>query len=487
MDSYATFLKAKSLPVYRVQGRTIEVPDEYAHALGKAIKTTGRSIAYKPLPLCFDYQRDIVRMMLDKKKFAVFADCGLGKSLIYFEVLRTLRGLDTDHGWLLFTPSMVVQQMISEWEKFYGTKDIEQVHSGDLSRWLKTCRGKIGITNYESLKHRHDRGQLGGIVADEASIIKHHYGTYGTNLIHLGRGLEWKFTGTGTPAPNDRIEYANHAVFLDKFPTINSFLARYFINRGETQERWVLKPHAIEPFYLSLSEWSIFLSNPATYGWKDNCRTVPAINVYIHDVGMTEDQNRAVMETTGLLVPTRTGGITQRHTMNKISKGCGGVSTNKYTYIRNLVDSWPNESTIIWCWLDAEQKYMEEMFPEAASIKGSTPYEKRLTLIDDFKRGERKVLISKPKVLGFGLNLQIATKQVFSSLIDSYEQYYQAVKRSNRTGSTKPLDVHIPVTEIEIPMVENVLRKARNIQSDTIQQEAIFRKHTTLTGTNHAT
>ena len=103
----------------------------------------------------------------------------------------------------------------------------------------------------------------------------------------------------------------------------------------------------------------------------------------------------------------------------------------------------------------------------------------RQRLVDEFKAGRIKVLITKPKILGFGLNLQICTRQVFSGLQDSYEEYYQAVKRSNRVGSTRPLNVHIPVTDIERPMIENVLRKARRVEADTREQEAMFRESST--------
>jgi SNF2 family DNA or RNA helicase len=115
------------------------------------------------------------------------------------------------------------------------------------------------------------------------------------------------------------------------------------------------------------------------------------------------------------------------------------------------------------------------VLPEAASLDGSTPQAERQRIVDDFKAGRVRVLISKPKILGFGLNLQICTRQVFSGLQDSYEEYYQAVKRSNRIGSTKPLNVHIPVSDVERPMVENVLRKARRVEADTREQEAMFR------------
>lgn len=119
---------------------------------------------------------------------------------------------------------------------------------------------------------------------------------------------------------------------------------------------------------------------------------------------------------------------------------------------------------------------MERVFPGAASIKGKTPYEERERLLDDFKSGRRRVLISKAKVLGFGLNLHVATRQVFSACQDSYEAFFQCVKRSNRVGSSKPLDVHIPVTELERPMMENVLRKAHLVEQDTREQERLFKE-----------
>ena len=115
------------------------------------------------------------------------------------------------------------------------------------------------------------------------------------------------------------------------------------------------------------------------------------------------------------------------------------------------------------------------MFPEAANISGDTPHEERLELIGDFKAGRRKILLSKPRILGFGLNLQIAKWMIFSTLQDSYEEYYQAIKRANRYGSTDPLEVHIPLTEVERPMVDNVLRKAKRVHEDTETQERMFR------------
>ena len=179
---------------------------------------------------------------------------------------------------------------------------------------------------------------------------------------------------------------------------------------------------------------------------------------------------------TNTLLPTEIGGIGQRGKLSQIAKGKNGIPTNKPAFIRKMVDSWPDESTIIWCHYNDEQDSMEKAFPRAVSISGKTKESEREFGINEFKAGRVKVLISKPKILGFGLNLQICTRQVFSGLKDSYEEFYQAVKRSNRIGSTKPLNVHIPVTELEIPFVDNVLRKSGRVESDTKQQEELFKE-----------
>lgn len=481
IDDYRTFLRVKSLPIFKVRGREVWFPDEYASRLGLNAPQDS-AIEYIPSPFLFDYQADIAAIALRKKKFGAFVDPGYGKTLIYFEYARTILPLlaAASQGILLLTPPMVIEQTLGEAERFYGNSPggplpIERVESSKLNEWLATCAGRIGVTNYEAFRKPIERGQLGAIIADESHTLASHYGKYAQGVIELGRGLEWKLSGTGTPAPNDRIEYANQAVFLDHFPTINSFLARYFVNRGQTSERWVLKRYALEEFYKSLSHWSIFLSNPATYGWKDNCDAIPPVNIHIHDVEMTAEQNAAVSKQTGGLFAHRAGGITGRSKLSKIGKGIGGIETRKYDYIKGLVDSWPGKSTIIWAWFNDEQERLAKIFPDAASIEGKTKPAKRVELLNDFLAGRRKVLISKADVLGYGMNLQIATKHVFSSLIDSYRDFWQCIKRSNRIGSTDPLDVHIPITDAERPMVETVLVKAKRIEEDSRQQEKIFR------------
>lgn len=470
---YQTFLAVKQLPKYRIVGGTAYFPSEYASIVGMSRVELQRP-DYEPPSWMWDYQRDIMRIAVAKKKYCVFADCGLGKTPMILEFGRYAQRA-TSKKVLLVSPLMVVGQTCKEHERFFG-EPLRQVTARDLPEWLRTGTG-MAITNYDAITDDLPTCDLGGLVLDESSMLKSHYGAWGTRLIEMGRGVEYKMAATGTPAPNDRIEYANHAVFMDAFPTVNSFLARFFVNRGQTRERWMLKPHALGPFYLALSHWCIFLTNPATYGWKDNCGTIPPIHVHIDDVPLTAEQRTAFMDTYGSMFVNEAGGIGERGKIARLGKGFHNgkkINANKTQFIKDMIASWPDESTIVWCKYNQEQDDICAALPECGNIDGSTPLEERLRIIDGFKSGHIKVLITKTKLLGFGLNLQIATRHVFSGLQDSYEEFYQAVKRSNRYGSTKPLNVHIPITEYERPMVETVMSKAERVQRDTEEQEKMF-------------
>lgn len=470
---YRKFLKLKSLPSYRWKGRFAEVPDAYAELFNEE-QTEDELLPYEPSEFCFDYQRDIAAMAIRKRKFAAFVGCGLGKTIIMLEYAKYA----SQHigKCLIVSPLMVIPQTVNEATRFYGdSMKIRVIKANELQQWLNTNSDEIGIVNYEAIRDGLVPGLLGALCLDESSLLKSHYGAWGTRLIELGSGLPFKLALTGTPAPNDRVEYANHAVFVDAVRTVNEFMAKYFVNRGETQNRWEIKPHALRPFYRDMSHWCIFLNNPATYGWKDNCSNIPPINIHIDRIELTDEQREASSKLTGGLFVAGVGGIGQRSKLAQMAKGKNGMPTNKPTFIRNMVDSWPDESTIIWCRYNDEQDIMERTFPEAVSIRGETPVEVRQSLLSEFQSGQKRIIISKPKVMGFGLNLQIATRHVWSGLQDSYEEFHQGVKRSNRIGSTRPLNVHIPVTELEEPMIQTVLAKAHRVELDTIEQEREFK------------
>ncbi len=473
IGGYRTFLAVKALPVYRFVGREAWFPDEYADRVGRAT-TASRATDYAPRAGLFDYQQDISALAIRKRKFAVFADCGLGKTLVMLEFARHARDrLAAGAATLIVSPSMVVSQTVAEAARFYGAENTpERVAARDLAGWLERGSG-FGITNYEAVSEKiTSPGRLGCLILDESSLLKSHYGKWGQRLIQLGRGLDWKLCLTGTPAPNDRIEYANHAVFLDQYPTVNSFLARFFVNRGETANRWELKPHALRPFYRALSHWCVFLSRPAVYGWKDNAAPLPPVRTHIMDVPLTEKQESDARALTGGMFGGSPGGIGSRQKLARIAKDAKG---NKPGFVADLVRG-SFDPCIVWCKYNPEQGELARLLPRAANVSGDTPDEERAALISEFQRGTRRTLISKPKIMGFGLNLQVANRMVFSTCQDSYEEYYQAVKRANRYGSTKPLDVYIPVTDLERPMLETVLSKAARVQRDTEEQEKLFKE-----------
>ncbi len=485
IEDYETFLRVKALPTYKVRGRSVEFPDEYAQQVsGKKLRAAKSTEVYTPAPFLFDYQAASAKLCIRKRKFALFMRCGLGKTFCAAEFARhAAKVLPRNKCVLIVSPLMVIRQTLSEVAKYYGDSlAIEHIQGGDhLRKFLAgESSSRIGIVNYDVLDESIPQGQLGALILDESSMLKSMYGKWGTECIRLGRGLEWKLALTGTPAPNDRIEYANHAVFLDHYPTVNSFLARFFVNRGETQNRWELKPHALRAFYKALSHWCIFLNSPSTYGWRDNADTLPPVIVSVEDVALTGQQMEAAQDMTGTLFGSNAGGIGSRAKLSQLAKGSHNgekIDSNKVEYIKRLVASWPEESTIIWCHHNDEQDAMEKAFgSQAMSIKGATPQNKREQIVEDFKSGKCRILISKPRVLGLGLNLQIATRMIFNGLLDSYEEFHQAVSRSNRVGSTRPLNVHIPITSIERPMVESVIAKANRVDADTIEQETLFKE-----------
>jgi len=470
VDGYRTFLKVKALPIHSFTGREAWFPDEYAERLGLSAGASN-GMAYTANPKLFDYQKAIAKIAISKRKYAVFMEPGRGKTLIDFEYAHHAMN-ETGGRVLIVCPPMVIQQMIDEHAKFYPSMDgPERVRAAGLQEWLDGRGPAFGITNYEAIREGLTAGNLSALILSESSMLKSHYGKWGTRLIELGRGLHWKLCETGTPAPNDRIEYANHAVFLDQFPTVNSFLAKFFVNRGETANRWELKPHALRPFYRALSHWCIFMSNPATYGWKDNTAPLPPIRTHIIDVPLSDRQRDEAMKLTGNLWGAP-GGIGQRQKVARIAKGSLG---SRPEFVASLVEQ-DKSPCLIWCKYNQEQDDLERRIKNVASISGATPEDDRIDMIREYQSGKRTRLMSKPKILGFGLNLQVTRRMVFSTLQDSYEDYFQCVKRANRTGSSQPLDVYAPVTELERPMMENVLVKAARVEADTQEQEQLFKE-----------
>ena len=211
-EGYQQFLRIKQLPRYTFTGRLAWFPDEYASRIG--IKQGAkRKQKYTAPSWMMDYQRGISELAIRKQKYCVFADCGMGKTPIMLEHARYAHK-ETGKPGLIVSPLMVIKQTVSEAAKFYGTKyKLEQVSAKDLPSFLAKGAG-IGITNYEAIKDELDASRLGCLSLDESSLLKSHYGKWGTKLIEMGKGIPYKLACTGTPAPNDRDVYKRQEVDL---------------------------------------------------------------------------------------------------------------------------------------------------------------------------------------------------------------------------------------------------------------------------------
>jgi len=479
LDDYKLFLRIKGLPRYSFRRNIAEVPDEYAGALGLA-PSQSMDVDYEPIANLFDYQEYCARLSIFKRKFGVYLACGYGKTFVLAEFVRHVaRVLSRGRCVLILSPLMVIEQTLEVIKEWYGKKlPIVQISAADLPAWLASGKERIGITNYESVRDGIDPGRLGSLALDESSMLASAYGRHGQRILEWGKGLNWKICLSGLPAPNDRIEYANTAVFLDQFPNVNAFLARFFVNRGQTQNRWEMKPHALRPFYTALSHFCIFMNNPAAYGFKDNAQGMPPIKTHIHDIELTAEQIDLSVRHGGDMFGTP-GGITSRATLARLAKGHykgQRIATNKTAFIQDLIASWPEESTLVWTKYNDEQEQIAAALPGCGNITGTTPHAERQRIINAFQKKTIKVLVSKPACLGMGLNLQVATRQVFSTAQDSLAEFHQAVKRSNRVGSTQPLNVHLPITSLERVMLENILAKAKRVEEDTAEQESLFKE-----------
>ena len=490
LEDYADLLVARTLPEWTMTAEeppTVETRTVHLAAAGLA--DADEAAAFPPCAEhLFDYQRWIVEMALDRERFAIYADCGLGKTAMQLEWARLLLASGAVNNALIVAPLQVVPQTIAEAEHWYGGT----VRLADLSDrvaledWLtEERRGfSIGITNYEKLDNGDRPLPVGAVVLDESSVLKQSMGTRRTALMTAFAGVRWKLCCTATPAPNDRVEYAEHAYFLDVVRSTREFLARFFVNRdGE----WQLKYHGERDFYRHLASWSVFMRSPAAYGFGDNLRDLPPAETIYPHVTLTPDQAERAREYEAGNQPSlfgaTPGGIVSRTKVMQIAHGFlidgNQVSTfdsHKPDAIAEIVNgTHGDEQVIVWVTFDREAEQLGALIPDAVVLSGKTPKPRRNEIIEQFRAGTSpRVLIAKPSMLGFGLNLQNCRVQVFATITDSFERFYQAVRRSHRYGQTKPVKVYIPLTPLDDAMCQNVMSKEAVWLEDGRRQEQAY-------------
>lgn len=397
---------------------------------------TGAGMTPGVLPSAlYPWQAAITRWALRKGRAAIFADCGLGKTFMQVAWAKAL-----DVPTLFLAPLCVAEQTVEEAAKLGIV--LHYAESADQ------VRGPLTITNYERLD-RFNASKFGAVVLDESSILKAFDGKTRTTLIQAFRDVTYRLCCTATPSPNDVSELGNHAEFLGLMSRVE-FLATWFVKvdqglRTTEHHGWRLKRHAVQPFFRWLASWAVALRTPADLGYPDDGYRLPPLTIenivlrveaapegaLFHDLAMKGIQGRMAARRAAL--PDRVAAITA------IASGPG--------------------QRIVWCGLNEESAALARAIPDAVEVSGSDSYAEKRGAVQGFARGEIRVLVSKPRILGFGLNFQHCHQMTFVGLSDSYETYYQCIRRCYRFGQQHPVHVSIVVSESEVGIVQNVRRK----------------------------
>ena len=387
-------------------------------------------------PMLFEFQRDIVRWGLKRGRAAIWADCGLGKGPMALEWANHVPGEV-----LIVAPLAVSRQFQREAAKFNVTIGIAKNKS--------EIKERITVTNYERLDG-FDPSQFNGVVLDESSILKSHDGKTRTALIESFQKTPFRLCCTATPAPNDHMELANHAEFLGTMTRVE-MLAMFFVHDGGETSKWRLKGHAEGDFWRWLSSWAIMMRKPSDLGYSDDVFKLPEIKIHQHTVSVEKATNGFLFPIEANTLQERIGA--RRETTADRVKECAAIV--------NATD----RPFLVWCNLNTESELLGRSIKGAVEIKGSdSPEEKEAAMIG-FTEGRIRVLITKPSIAGFGMNWQHCADMAFVGLSDSYEQFYQAIRRCWRFGQKKSVNVHIITAETEGAVVANIRRK----ESDAVK------------------
>jgi len=384
-------------------------------------------------PVLFPFQRDLTKWALRKGRSAIFADTGLGKTLMLAEWSRII-----DRPTLVVAPLTVGRQTSNMAQELLGY-DIPYVRS------MSEINSKIVITNYEMVEH-FDPDKFYAVVLDESSILKGLTSVYRKKLTEMFTDTPYKLCCTATPAPNDIAEIANHAEFLGIMSRVD-MLAAFFVH---DDKGWRLKGHAVEPFYRWLASWGMSLKKPSDLGYDDDGFILPPLTIEPVFVEVP-------IKPEGQLVWTGLKGIADRSRVRRLTL------KQRVEKAAEFINS-SNEQWIAWCGLNDEGRELAKLLDDAVLVEGHHTPESKAEKIEAFQDGKYKTLITKGRIGGFGLNLQNANNQVFVGLNDSWEMYYQCVRRSYRFGQTKPVNVKIILSDAERAIYDNVMQKQQEAE-----------------------
>jgi hypothetical protein len=412
------------------------VNDYSSFLRSKAIVDPPTGIEPGTLPeALFPFQADIVRWALRRGRAALFAGTGLGKSLMelaWAQEVHRATGKDILH----LAPLAVSAQLVREAAKF-GLQARHVAAQAD-------CGPGTNITNYQKLQH-FDLSRFGGVILDESSILKSTDGHYRTRLIEACRAIPFRLAATATPAPNDFMELGNHAEFLGIL-SYTDMLATFFTHDSGDTQKWRLKGHAEQDFWKWMASWAVMLRKPSDLGYPNDGYDLPPLHHHQHVV-CAEAAGSA--NGLGLILPARTLQeriAARRDTVNERVARAAEITPADRPFV------W-------WCNLNAESEALTRAIPGAVETRGSDPDEVKERKLIDFSEGRIRVLVTKPSVAGFGMNWQHCADTGFVGLSDSFEQYYQAVRRFWRFGQEQPVNCHIVAAETEGATIANIRRK----------------------------
>ena len=376
-------------------------------------------------PALFPFQKYCVKRALSAGKFALFEDCGLGKTIQQLEWAQKVFE-HTSQPILILAPLAVISQTIAEGVKFgYVVRDYDEFTTD-----LDECG--IYITNYDNLPNV-EVSSFVGIVLDESSILKNFQGKTRTFIIESFARTPYKLACTATPSPNDTTEICNHAEFLDVMSR-TEMLAMYFVHDGGSTSDWRLKGHAKQSFWDFVSTWAVMLNKPSDIGFSDEGYLLPPLNV-MEEICITPKRDN------GMLFNDIAVSATDYH---KELRATAEIRLNR---VAEMVQSMPNENFIIWIGHDDEGKYLRSLLPEAVEVKGSDDKEYKKENLLGFGNGDFRILITKLKIAQFGLNYQNCHNQIYASLDFSFEATYQGIRRSYRFGQSEAVNIYLITTD----------------------------------------
>ena len=388
-----------------------------------------------PSESLFPFQRDIVLWALRRGRAAIFADCGMGKTFMQLEWAKHITGRV-----IIVAPLAVAGQTVREAERF-GIDGVKYLRDDDQDT-------PIVVTNYEMLDHfRPD--DFEGVVLDESSILKSYTGKFRNQLVNDWGKVAFRLCATATPAPNDFMELGNHAEFLGVMTRVE-MLASFFVHDGGETQKWRLKGHAESEFWRWLCSWAVMIRKPSDLGYPDGEFQLPPCQ--INQVQVDHDADAE-----GLLFAMEARTMDERRSARRASLDA------RVDAVADMVNQ-SSDSWLVWCDLNSESDALKRAIPDAVEIRGSDDPETKEDRMMAFTEGRHRVLVTKPSICGWGMNWQHCSHMAFTGLSDSYEQFYQAIRRCWRFGQKDTVKCYVVTASTEGAVVSNIKRKERNAE-----------------------